>query len=463
VQIKTVIIMFSLLPLISSTAAFSAHKAVPFAGIEFIGEAFIPFKQQVKGTIVEGLSGLTRIGETNRYLAIADPTNKPPARFYELEINIDDGSLDKGDVTVIDVTLIQDQAGPLAGQFDLEGIALDPGYITLLIASEGVGKGATGAAPFIIRNSRFGQFINEIDIDLSKLDQTGGEGGVYVSGGFESLVYSADFAILWAANETALRQDGVRSSPGAGSPARLFKYDATNALQPTAVAEYVYMVEPRHGSMVNPGVFGAGGGRSLVDLLPLGDSGLLALEREYTDGEPQTTTRPVTLYFINTEKAENVISIAALQGDELAVTKSLVFDLDNLRKNGLVERVGSLEAMTFGPRLDDGRKTLLLLEDNNSASATQVIALAIVPKKCDVNFDSEINADDIYKIEHDTQQRIITLQSTGKHDARDANRDGLINGKDLRSCTRLVVDARLRIKQEVADSNGRAVVTGNPG
>ena len=422
------------------TAPALADGRSAFDDMEFIGETFIPFELQFEDTTVEGLSGLTRIGGTDRYLAICDVTDDSPARFYELRIDVRDGSLDDGDVEVVGVEFLEDENGPLVpGTYDLEGIALDPGNITLLFASEGVGSGPGGSAPFITRNSRFGQFINDVEIDLDKLDQTDGDGGVFGSGGYESLVYSRNFGVLWAANETALQQDGERSTETEGSPARMFRYNARNALNPTPVAEYVYEVEPRNGSIVNPGDFGTGGGRSMVDLLPLNNTQLLALEREFIGGEERTNTRPIALYRIDTRRADNVIAVAELSGTERPVKKELILDFEELRQGGLVERVGSFEAMILGGDLDDGRKSLILVEDNDSAVDTQIVAFAVTPKTCDANFDDRITDRDIELIERATsssRRRDHGTPTDGEFDARDANRDGYITRRDVAICRR---------------------------
>jgi hypothetical protein len=421
-----------------------ADDSPAFAEIEFIGETFIPFGLHVEGTTVEGLSGLTRIGHTDRYLAICDVTDESPARFYELEIDLSDGMLDDGDVEVVDVKFLADESGLLVpSTYDLEGIALDPGNITLLFASEGVGEGPEGYAPFIKRNSRFGQYINELQIDLDKLDQTDGEGGVYSSGGFESLVYSRNFKTLWAAPETALQQDGPKPTPEAGAAVRLMEFDATDPLHPQAVAEYVYPLSKKNGSILNPGDFGTGGDRSMVDLLPINKQSLLALEREWVGGEPRTNTRPIGLYEIHTGEAENVINVDSLSGDETPVAKHLVLDFDELRQDGLVERVGSFEAMVFGPTLGDGRHSLIFVEDNDSTVDTQVIAFAITPKTCDVNVDGQVTDDDVMKIRqaaNDSEYAHGEALARSAYDPYDANGDGYITRRDARICRDIADD-----------------------
>ena len=346
------------------------------AGMEFIGEVFLPLGQEVDGTRLLGLSGLTRLEDTDTYLAIGDDTDGP-ARYYTLTIDLADGRLDEGDVMVTGVTLLSGPGGPIeTGTFDLEGIALDPGAATLLVSSEGRGDGPEDAhAPFVYRNSRAGQFVGEISLP-SRYDQTiTAESGVYNSGGFESLVYGLDHRTLWMAAETALQQDGPKPTLDAPSHLRIMRWDSRDAANPILTAEYVYELSPRQGSTILAA--DEGGDRSMVDLLPVSDTVLLALEREWIGGEPRTNTRPIALYEIDVADADNVVGDEPLTGSEVLVDKLLLLDLDTLRQDGLVERIGSFESMIFGPNLTDGRRTLIMVEDNDDGVDAQIIAFAV--------------------------------------------------------------------------------------
>ena len=125
-----------------------------------------------------------------------------------------------------------------------------------------------------------------------------------------------------------------------------------------------------------------GGSRSLVELLPLDDTRLLALEREYVRDIPRNTSRPVALYEIDTSNATDINSSNSLidggnMKDVVPVSKKLVFDFRSLVERGIIDRVGSLEAMAYGPLLHDGRKTIIFVEDNDNDVDTQVIVLAL--------------------------------------------------------------------------------------
>ena len=360
----------------AAASAIDLGDAQTVASMEFIGEVFLPLGHEVEGTRVLGLSGLARLGDTDTYVAICDDTASP-ARYYTLTIDLSDGQLDEGDVKVTGVELLSGPGGPIEiGTFDLEGIALDPGAATLLIVSEGRGDGPDEAhAPFLYRNSRTGQFVGTLSLP-ARYDQTVTAGrGVYNSGGFESLVYSPDYQTLWMAAETALQQDGPKPTLEAPSYLRIMRYDSSDAADPTLTAEYVYELSPRQGSTTLTS--DEGGDRSMVDLLPVSDTVLFALEREWIGGEPRTNTRPIALYEIDVANADNVADVEPLTGNETPVAKRLVLDLDTLHQGGTLARVGSFESMIFGPTLDDGRRTLIMVEDNDDGVDTQIIAFAV--------------------------------------------------------------------------------------
>jgi len=95
-----------------------------------------------------------------------------------------------------------------------------------------------------------------------------------------------------------------------------------------------------------------------VELLPLNNSHLLAMERSFSVGAGNT----IRLYSVDLAGATDVDgadSITEVQPLRTAA-KSLLLDLDEL---GLT--LDNLEGMTVGPRLADGSRSLVLVSDNN--------------------------------------------------------------------------------------------------
>jgi hypothetical protein len=114
----------------------------------------------------------------------------------------------------------------------------------------------------------------------------------------------------------------------------------------------------------------------LVELLPLNNQFLLSMERSFSVGAPDTGNT-IKLYQIKLSGADNVNgaeSIAAKLDQIRPVTKTLLFDLDAL---GIP--LDNVEGMAFGPDLPDGRRSLLLVSDNNFSPAgfTQFLLFAV--------------------------------------------------------------------------------------
>lgn len=83
------------------------------------------------------------------------------------------------------------------------------------------------------------------------------------------------------------------------------------------------------------------------------------------------------VYEIDTSGATNVLNVPSLAGAKHVkpVKKRFLFDAADL---GL-STVDNLEGMTWGPKLPDGERSLILVSDNNfsATQVTQFVALAV--------------------------------------------------------------------------------------
>jgi hypothetical protein len=90
----------------------------------------------------------------------------------------------------------------------------------------------------------------------------------------------------------------------------------------------------------------------------------------------------VRSYDIGISKATNVLTAANLRG-ATAVTKRLVLDFETLKTQ--LGGIANLERITFGPRLANGKRSLVVIAEDNfplADSATdrnQVIVFEIQP------------------------------------------------------------------------------------
>ena len=341
----------SLLVVPASAASPRAHTPE----LDFLGEATLAAGAQFQGTVVGGLSSLTYDEERDVYYAISDDqgpgfaAGSTPARFYTLAIDVSDGTLGAGDVTVLAVTTL---LGPDGQPFP--ALSLDPEGLTLtrddtlVITSEGIP--AKGIAPFVREFDLSGQQVDELPVP-GYYAPTATQ-GVRPNLGFEAAAVAPNGQALFVGAENALVQDGPAASLTTGSPARLLRYQLKNG---RLDREYVYPTDPVAEAPVPAGQFTVNG---LVELLPLNNQFLLAMERSFSVGAGNT----IRIYRVALPGATDVSGVDDLDSLNRVRTaqKTLLLDLDEL---GLT--LDNLEGMTLGPRLPDGRQSLLLVSDNN--------------------------------------------------------------------------------------------------
>ena len=330
-----------------------------------LGQATIPTGTLFQGTTVGGLSGTAYDAERDVYYALSDDRSQlSPARFYTLDIDLSDGALDQGEVTVLKVTTLRGADGQTfpALSLDPEGLALTRSG-TLLIVSEGDANARI--APFVREFSLAGPQLRSFPVP--DYYSPTGTSGVRNNLAFESAGLTPQGQFLFTATENALVQDGSAATVTTTSPARILRYDSRSG---RLGKEFVYEVDAVPNAPVPATAFATNG---LVELLPLGPTRLLALERAFSTGVGNS----VRLYLVDLAGATDVSGRdrlpTALSGIRTA-EKTLVLDLDTL---GVT--LDNLEALAFGPVLPDGRRSLVITSDNNfsTTQTTQFLAFAI--------------------------------------------------------------------------------------
>jgi len=349
------------------------------AGVSLVGVTEFETGYTFDDTEVGGLSSIafdranSPSEPAGRFFALSDDrSQRAPARFYTLRIDIGDGSLDDGDVVFESVTTLLDGEGkPFAeGAIDPEGVSCSASG-TLFVSSEGDARKLV--PPSLFELSMDGRQLSTLSVPEYYVPNEAGDRGVRNNLAFEPLTITPDGLTLLTGTENALVQDGPATDLETRSPARLLQFDLTGR-QPSA--EYVYMVEAVPKAPVPAGAFSDNG---LVELAALDDVGtFLALERSYAVGRGNT----VRLFEISTAGALDVLGRESLRPSEAggaadflgAVEKRLLADLEEL---GV--RPDNLEGMTLGPILPDGRQSLIVVSDNNfnPLQSTQFIALAL--------------------------------------------------------------------------------------
>jgi 3-phytase/alkaline phosphatase D len=346
-------------------AAKGGPKAGPKAGgavsvgdIEFIGSVvyeepevggeLVPFTYA--GVEIGGLSGIVYDAARGVYHALSDDKSQvDPARFFTIEIDLSDGTLDDGDVEFVGVTFLRDmRSRPFEeDSLDPEGFELvRPGQ--LFIGSER----DLNDEPWIARFNTSGK-LNKIaplpGYYFPEFDGPTQTDGVYLNLAFESLTVTPDGRYLYGGTENALAQDGPVATFLDESPARVIQYRLAG-MRP--MAEYVYHVST---IPVEPTGFGDNG---LVELQALDNVGtFLAMERSFVSGFGNT----VRLFETSTDGATDVSGWTSIMGEPYTpMSKELVYDFADTGAG-----LDNFEGMAFGPMLPDGRYPLIVVSDNN--------------------------------------------------------------------------------------------------
>ena len=352
------------------------------SNLEFLGEVTFPTGLQLEETEVGGISGLAYDASKGIYYGLSDDrSQRNPARFYDISIDLSDGSLDDGDISFDSITTLLNEDGNAFPQssLDPEGIVLSKNN-TLFISSEGDANNLIN--PFVNEFSINGQQIAELPVP-DKFNPTANQSsGIRNNAAFESLTITPNQRYLYTATENALFQDGSFSNVDQESLSRIIKYDLQTG-QP--VGEFVYEVDEVSEAPDDNNAFRTNG---LVELLATDNNGtLLALERSFTAGKGNT----VKLYEVQTQGALDVSGVNdlfredALEDDgeilapgafeiDPAVSKRLLVDFADL---GITP--DNLEALAFGPTLPDGNQSLIVASDNNfnPLQTTQFLALGL--------------------------------------------------------------------------------------
>ncbi|HEY6614556.1 MAG TPA: esterase-like activity of phytase family protein, partial [Vicinamibacterales bacterium] len=160
--------------------------------------------------------------------------------------------------------------------------------------------------------------------------------------------------------------DGELASLEAGTDTRVLEFVARHqTFEPSR--EFVYHLEPVQRPTFAPS-FAFNG---LVELLAIDDTTLLALERGFVANKekPDESRCTIRVFSVTLSGATDVSAIESLKEHQeiVPLKKTLVLDLSQAQglSQELAPTLENFEGMTFGPRLPDGRASLVLVSDDN--------------------------------------------------------------------------------------------------
>lgn len=311
-----------------------------------------------EGIPLGGLSGLTYDPACDLFYAVSDDRGYlAPPRIYTLEV-------DSGEPAVrpFEVITLRDREGNSfeRGVLDPESVAMTAQGI-LWVGTEG--EAHRSLPPRILGFRLDGALVDELVVPQAYLP---GEGtGVRSNHGFEGLSVSPDGSRIIAAVESALEQDGPNADLEHGTTVRVVVFDPGTR---RSVMERAYRVEPVPDEPQPPDAYRSIG---VSEILALDNDRILVVERSFSAGVGNT----VRIFLADLRTGDDATGLASLPADHRSMEKTLVVDLADLGVDP-----DNLEGLSFGPVLDDGRPTLLMVADNNfqpEVQRNQLLVLAV--------------------------------------------------------------------------------------
>ncbi len=343
-----------------------AHPELPgdVTTLTLAGQFSIPALRRfppVMGLPFGGISGLTTRDAGREIYGISDA--QKGGRIYRFAVDGLGGSLRVDTLSVVALSMAPGDNTP-----DHEGIVLLPDG-TFAVSAEGSDR-EPRLPPAINIYGRHGDFVRRLPVPDKFVPEPTGPAthGARGNAGFEGLTLSPDGERLFTATETALIQDGAAATFDAGAQTRIIEYvPRRGTFEPAR--EFVYGLEPvEKPPFVASSRFFING---LVELLAINRTTLLALERGYAQNEANAaqSRNRIRLYRVSLTGATDVSPLESLKGhpEIVPVTKTLLLDLSDVQglSRELAPSLDNFEGLAFGPRLPDGRASLIIVSDDN--------------------------------------------------------------------------------------------------
>ncbi|WP_305092860.1 esterase-like activity of phytase family protein [Prescottella sp. R16] len=313
-------------------------------------------------TPLGGLSGIDYDADTGSYLVVSDDrAQNGPARAYTLTLPLDGDGEFTGTApeftSMIELTDIGGVPYPEKG-VDPESVRRVAGSTDFVYSSEG--DASKFLDPFVRLASADGAAVRDFAVPEHYLP-TAGPDGTQVSGvrnnlAFEGLTFSTDGSRLLALTENSLIQDGTVATPEQGTDSRVLMFDSASG---EAVDEFVYAVDPISGvypDVVSPTGFTLKADRGATEILAIDDDEFLVIERGAVPGSGVEAQ----VFWTTTAGATSVNGKATLDGTETPMPKKLLFDFADTGADP-----DNVEGITWGPTLDDGTRTVVIVADDN--------------------------------------------------------------------------------------------------
>jgi hypothetical protein len=370
--------MLVLFALSCVTSKQTTQTTANISSLNFLGSYEIPFNQQYNNTTVGGLSGIDYDAKRNLYYFICDDrSDKNPARFYSARIFLAENGIDSIIITGVknllqpDGTVYPNNKQNRYHTPDPEAMRYNPLSKQFIWSSEG--ERIVIESDTVLKNPSInliypnGKFIDSFLIP-SNMVMHATENGPRKNGVLEGMSFADNYKILFVNVEEPFYEDGPRADiTDNNAYIRILKF---NVAEKKNIAQYAYKLSPVAYPAIPESSFKING---VPDILSIGNNKLLVIERSFSSGRIPCT---IKLFIADLNGATDISKITLENNPEfIPAAKKLLLNMDDL---GIY--TDNIEGVTFGPRLPNGRKTLLFIADNNfnPLEKTQVLLFEVI-------------------------------------------------------------------------------------
>jgi hypothetical protein len=348
------------------------------SSLRFIGEQRLPWHMQYQDTLVGGLSGIDYDAANDEWVMICDDRSQHnPARYYRARLAFDRHAFKSVQLSGVSALLQPDgstypskeayQPG-VGAVADLESMRVDPRDASIWYASEGDVK--LGLDPFVRHATRDGRLLSTLPLPPMFTVSKAHKSGPRNNQAFEGVSFTPDGNTLWVSLEGPMYQDGPEPDPAHGAVNRITHFTRDGKV----LGQYAYPLEAIPAAP-GPGMAADNG---VSEILALSDTRLLVLERAGVQASGGSYRTFVRIYEIDSAGASDIQQLPTLKDAAFTpVKKRLVLDLASV---GLPV-IDNLEGISFGPRLDNGHASLMLVSDDNfsKTQVTQFLLFEVIP------------------------------------------------------------------------------------
>ena len=332
--------------------------------IRLLGQYDIPYGLSFKNTTVGGLSGIDYDSKHGLYYLICDDRSAiNPARFYTAKIFVTQTGIDS--IAFVSVNYLLQPDGTTFPNNkkdphhtpDPEAIRFNPVNNTLVWSNEGErivnDKQVVLSNPTVHIIDTSGKYAGHFQLPAN-LQMHSEKKGPRQNSVLEGMSFADNYASLFINVEEPLFDDGPRAdTTNNNAYIRILKFDVKSRLNTKQYAYPLdavpYRPDPPDAYMIN----------GVPDILFIADDKLLVIERSFSTGRLACA---VKLYIADLSVASDISKIPSLQTglSFKAAAKKLLFNMD---ETGTY--IDNIEGICFGPVLPNGKKSLLLVADNN--------------------------------------------------------------------------------------------------